>query len=325
MKITNLIFLIGTCFLGVAQGPFAPPVGVEGSTAIHKDSSIFVAWASHCEVIRGFQNIAQPSLGLTTVGDGFSAVGKAGTNGVVSLGDGGSAVLSFAQPLLNGPGWDFAVFENGFSHTFLELAFVEVSSDGVNFFRFPSTSLTPIDAQVSSFGSVDATHINNLAGKYMANYGTPFDLEELEGLEGLDINAISYIKIIDVVGSIDPVYATLDAQGMIINDPYPTAFDQGGFDLDAVGVIHQQPVSVEELGDAVFSVYPNPASHTFWVDNKDNMNSVVQIFNHTGQLVWEDLNYEFQAISVSNYPDGVYFVTLTENQSKKTVKLIVRH
>ena len=62
---------------------------------------------------------------------------------MVSLGKGGSITLSFDPPVSNGDGWDFAVFENGFEDTFLELAYVEVSSDGVVFVRFDNASLTP--------------------------------------------------------------------------------------------------------------------------------------------------------------------------------------
>ena len=34
------------------------------------------------------------------------------------------------------------------------------------------------------------------------------------------------------------LYASYDSQGNIINDPFPTPFETGGFDLDAIGVIH---------------------------------------------------------------------------------------
>ena len=87
---------------------------------------------------------------------------------------------------------------------------MEVSSDGVNYFRFPATSYTDTTVQTGSFGSTDATKINNLAGKYRALYGTPFDLEELKNENGLDVNNITHIKIIDVVGSIQNQYASRD-------------------------------------------------------------------------------------------------------------------
>ena len=151
-------------------------------------------------------------------------------------------MLGFAQPITDGPGYDFAVFENGLSDTFLELGFVEVSSDGNNFFRFPSVSLTPTATQVGSFGVLDPTNLNDLAGKYRVGFGTPFDLQELSGVSPLlDIHDVKFVKIVDVVGSINPLYATLDSVNNPVNDPYPTAFASGGFDLDGVGVINQVP------------------------------------------------------------------------------------
>ena len=72
--------------------------------------------------------------------------------------------------------------------------------------------------------SVNATEIYNLAGKYRAQFGTPFDLEELTGITGLDVNNVTHVKIIDVVGSLNESYASYDSQGNIINDPFPTPF-----------------------------------------------------------------------------------------------------
>jgi hypothetical protein len=115
----------------------------------------------------------------------------------------GSAILTFQNPISNGTGFDFAIFENSFNDVFLELAFVEVSSDGVNYIRFPATSNTQTTTQIGPFDNTgDATKLNNLSGKYRAQYGTPFDLQELTGNPLLNINAITHIKIIDVVGSI---------------------------------------------------------------------------------------------------------------------------
>ncbi|MFN6048554.1 MAG: T9SS C-terminal target domain-containing protein, partial [Bacteroidota bacterium] len=62
------------------------------------------------------------------MGTAAGAEGPAASNGVVSLGDGGIATLTFDPPITNGDGFDFAVFENTFLDTFLELAFVEVST-----------------------------------------------------------------------------------------------------------------------------------------------------------------------------------------------------
>jgi hypothetical protein len=230
---------------GVA-GPYAPPAGQSGSDAVAAATPI--AWASSgISSTRGPQSIANPGLGLASFGDPSNALGPANAttaNGtpVVSLGDGGQVTVGFAHAITDGPGADFAVFENGVTDTFLELGFVEVSSNGTDFFRFASVSLTQTDTQIGSFGALDATNLSNLAGKYRAGFGTPFDLAELSGVSPLlDTSHVRYVRIVDVIGSIDPAYATFDSQGHKVNDLWPTAFASGGFDLDAVGVLNQVP------------------------------------------------------------------------------------
>lgn len=256
------------CLLPVlASGQFAPPAGEPGTTAIHKDSSIFIGWAAGCTISAGLRDIAQPDSGYADAGDSSLALG-APDGATVSLGDHGVATLTFTSPIKNETGWDFAVFENGFNNTFLELAFVEVSSDGNYFVRFPATSLTQDTIPVGSFGSVDATKINNLAGKYRATFGTPFDLGILPSDSLLDINRITHLKIIDVVGSLDPAHATYDQHGNKLNDPYPTLFPSSGFDLDAVGVIHQIPTGIDfvDKDSLVLRVYPNPVHNVAMIE-----------------------------------------------------------
>jgi hypothetical protein len=211
----------------------------------------FAFWAAAAEIVRGPGDIAQfdpEDPYFATYGDESSAIGPAGAIAgddgvgnpfpVVSLGDGGSATLTFAQPLADGAGPDFAVFENSFNGTFLELAHVEVSSDGENFFRFPSVSLTQTHTQIPDYGTLDPSNIRNLAGRAPGGAGTPFDLAELRRHHPkLDVDRITHVRVVDVVGSLDPAHSTLDSQGNPINDPYPTFHEFGGFDLDAVGAM----------------------------------------------------------------------------------------
>lgn len=212
-----------------------------------------VGWATgYQDLQRGPNDISNPANGNASFGDPADILGPAGADGanqpVVSLGDGGSVILTFAQPITNGSGDDFAVFENG-NGGYLELAFVEVSSDGSSFFRFAAVSNTQTDTQIGPFGTMDPDDLTNLAGKYGYGIGTGFDLQELTGQPGLNINAITHVKIIDVVGSINPAYGTRDSLDNLINDPWPTDFSAGaegfvgtgGFDLDAVAVIHAIP------------------------------------------------------------------------------------
>ena len=255
-----------------------------------------------------------------TENDGIGAATEA-TGDVVSLGDYGIAVLTFDIPIQNGDGYDFAVFENSLNNTFLEMAFVEVSSDGVNYFRFPCVSNSPTDVQVDNGGSVDPTLVHNLAGKYRAGWGTPFDLEELAGTEGLDVNNITHIRLVDVVGCVDARYATRDSHGHIINDPYPTPFHSSGFDLDGVAVMNGwRPDGVEEntMVNHTLTVYPNPCHSTLTLNTEAH--DVVMLFNMQGALLLREVATDSQTtLNMRDLPSGMYIVRCG-SQCAKVVK-----
>ncbi|TYC18184.1 T9SS type A sorting domain-containing protein [Bizionia gelidisalsuginis] len=305
-------------------GLYAPPAGQAGSTAIAVDSNLFIDWASGATVTRGLINITDPSAtyngsNYPTVGSSDSAVGVANGD-VVSLGDGGEAILTFDTPIINSSGFDFAVFENSFSDTFLELAFVEVSSDGVNFFRFPSHSQTQTTTQVGGFGNVDATYINNLAGKYRSGFGTPFDISDIADDPLLNKDGITHIKVIDVGGTIDPAYATYDSYGNIINEPFPTPFHSGGFDLNAIGVINNETLSINFFAKTEgVKIYPNPATSEFYISKA----GLISIYSSEGRLVLQQNNKSAKTpIYIDRLTTGIYLVNILSDKGTVTVKLI---
>lgn len=222
-------------------GPYAAAAGQAGSTAVAKDSPTIAAWASSYSDYTPGPNVSAPfanpaqALGLAT--------GVA--TDVVSLGDSGRITLTFGGLIFDGPGADFAVFENSFNDTFLELAWVEVSSDGTHFFRFPGFSFTP--GPVGGFGAVDPTNIDGLAGKYRGGFGTPFDLALLASVPGLDVQVVSHVRLADIVGDgavFDNFPAPFGGPNPIY-DVHPTVAS-GGFDLDGVGVMHFVAAPVPE-------------------------------------------------------------------------------
>ena len=314
-KIAWIILLFGS-FNSLSQ--FDGPAGTPGSLAMAADSSAFIDWADNCGVTRGPMDIMNPGLGMAS--HGFNSYGTGYPNNqVVSLGDGGFAILTFPSPIMNGPGPDFAVFENAFHPGFLELAFVEVSSDGSNYHRFPATSLTPADMQVGPFDTIiQAQDLNNLAGKYQAGFGVPFDLEGLDSIPSLNIDAITHVKLIDVIGTIQDIWGSYDHLGNIINDPYSTPFPSSGFDLDAVGVIHQAPLSTSSL-DNKTAFYPNPATTSDWVQIDDQY-SIVSVSDMTGRQI--TLSQEGNSIQVNE--SGYFFVQLQGTKESITLPLLVK-
>jgi hypothetical protein len=299
----------------VAQ-PFASGVGEIGTTAISKDSSIFIMWASKALVQRGPMDINDNNLGFVTFGSITDAIGKADGK-VISLGDKGEITLQFDYSINDGDGADFAVFENSFNNTFLELAFVEVSSDGSRFVRFPTTSLSQNSVQFGNDAFMDPTQLNNLAGKYRGSYGTPFDLSELKDSAGIDLESITHIKLIDVVGSIDTKFGSRDSKNNLINDPYPTPYPSGGFDLDAIGVIHSNVLSIGDLSSS-FSVYPNPT--TDLINLQINKSAEVNLYNVTGQIIVNKTIDSNGYLNLSEYPKGTYYLRI-ENNLVKIVRL----
>ncbi|PIE76834.1 hypothetical protein CSA17_00080 [bacterium DOLJORAL78_65_58] len=93
--------------------------------------------------------------------------------------------------------------------------------------------------------------------------GTGFDLEDLiiagdanvqSGL--VDLNAISHVRVVDVVGDISGPGATFDFLGRPVADPYPTPFASSGMDITGVAGIHGGVVATQvRTLDSIKSLY----------------------------------------------------------------------
>lgn len=242
--VVSLVGTLTTSDVG-AYGPNTPTYfALADFTYAYADSSGGVAatnpailcWATGWTNYAPGTNVdAQWQVPSNAAGPAQGSLGGLGaTNGVVPLGDDGAIVLTFPAPIADGPGPDFAVFENAFSADFLELAYVEVSSDGANYFRFPTHCLETNWIDTYGVTNVtDPTAYGGFAGKHLQGFGTPFDLKLLAGAPGLDVRRVTHVRIVDVKGD----GANLDSYGNPVFDPHPT-YGSGGFDLDAVGVLN---------------------------------------------------------------------------------------
>lgn len=286
-------------------GPAGDGIATNAAPEQYRNAA-FGAWAAFVETYAPVPGITEP---FDNPANALGPVSANHFDGVVSLGDldetqiaanipPGSITLGFDVTVIDGPGPDFVVFENGSgdaSSLFAELAYVEVSTDGETFARFPSLSLTP--SPVGPWSHLNPTQVYNLPGKhannqYAANpsWGTPFDLAELTDhpavLAGtVDLQDIRYVRLVDIPGTGD----FLDALGNPIYDPWYTANSEftgsfgnsGGFDLEAVGVLNaahfykidlritgagsihpygvpHQSVSIQQGGALTFSIEPDP-------------------------------------------------------------------
>lgn len=224
---SNQVFDVRDTYLPNANQPGAP--------VIDKADPSIVGWAT------GYSDYTPGSGVNASFQTPNNAIGPVGSDLVV-LGDHGTITLTFSTPITNGAGADLAVYENGFAINgstgldFLELGFVEVSSDGENFVRFDSASRRA--APVGGFAGQRADELGGVAGRDLSGKGTPFDLELLantvEARTGLvDLAAITHVRIVDIVGD----GSAIDAFGRAIYDAYPTS-GSAGYDLTGVAVLH---------------------------------------------------------------------------------------
>jgi hypothetical protein len=198
----------------------------------------------------------------------------------------GRITLAFSEPVRDCNGYDFVVFENGLvslintgggsikGQMFAELGYVEVSSNGVDFVRFPSVSLTT--GPVGMYGTIEISDVYNLAGKHPnaegVCMGTPFDLREIAGEESVlsgvvDINNISCVRIVDIPGSgdyEDEAVGHIDPGSWPLGDFYANShpiydawitFGSGGVDLEAVGILEEQNYSADTNLDGVVNMF----------------------------------------------------------------------
>jgi hypothetical protein len=86
-------------------------------------------------------------------------------------------------------------------------------------------------------------------------------------------------------------------------------FESGGFDLDGVGVIHNaNPLaSIEKHDDLKFSVYPNPTSGQINIRVNGEI-SILKLYDLSGQLILESLNFNQLNLGDFNLAPGLYLV-----------------
>lgn len=242
-----LIFLTTTAWAGLYSGPTDMTHSID--PAIPSASTRFVEWANAIDPARThFAPRGSTAISAT----GYNSLGDLDASEIANGVSPGYLTVTFSTGIRNGSSADFAVFENGFTYgspngLFMDLAYVEVSSNGTDFARFPSisTNTAPVTGS-GAFAGFDTSNIYNLAGKHAGGYGTPFDLADLLSdasvLSGaVDLSSIQYVKLVDIPGN----GSFLDSQAHPILDNWLTT-GSGGFDFrlpvgQGVGVINAIP------------------------------------------------------------------------------------
>ena len=132
----------------------------------------------------------------------------------------------------------------------------------------------------------------------------------------------SVSAFVDVVGAVNGNHIQHDSNGNPINDPYPTAFPSCGFDLDAIGVIHQGPLGMNENEIGQFTVYPNPVESTGSIFvSSDFLIEELTLLSLSGEAV---LRSHSNSLRLNQLKSGVYLLQIQTEGNKRTSKIVVR-
>jgi hypothetical protein len=144
-------------------------------------------------------------------------------------------------------------------------------------------------------------------------------LQDLDSISNLNLDAITHVRLVDVVGSTNSTNGTVDFYGNVINDPWPTNFESSGFDLDAVAVINQGLLKVSELS-LTYDIFPNPVSK--YLNINDLKETSVKITNSYGQKVYSNIIYDKNEIDLRELPSGYYFVVLNDGLNEQVIPIV---
>ena len=101
----------------------------------------------------------------------------------------------------------------------------------------------------------------------------------------------------------------------------PFVAERGNF-VD--GAIDCATVSVPRVETVDWALFPNPAHDQLHITFNDNSAvRALQIFNTTGQLVWEGMRSTGEVeVNVSTWPSGMYVVTSTSNERRGSQRFV---
>lgn len=84
-------------------------------------------------------------------------------------------------------------------------------------------------------------------------------------------------------------------------------------------------VNVKRYLKNQLNVYPNPASDLLNVDLGDIEDGAIQLFNSSGQLKYEEsINRSLMSIDISSYPEGSYFLKVSNEKGSYSKKVVIR-
>jgi len=169
------------------------------------------------------------------------------------------------------------------------------------------------EAYESEYIAISGVTVTNTTGDTNWLMDTNYEVTNTDGTFTLRTNfdEADYVVNPDAVPTTEVNIAGLIGQ---FNDTYQIT-PRFAADIDIA-------LSIEENTINGLSIYPNPAQDVVTISTASNIEKEVSIFDITGKLVLRTMTVN--TINVQTLETGIYLMTINENNTTATAKLIVR-
>lgn len=180
----------------------------------------------------------------------------------------------------------------------------------------------------SSFNGVDLTFTGNVVSHTLdVGYDAKFFIKALDPANGYaDVLNGAYVTDLPTSGDFTVTVSGAElASGLIVQYGFSVkGVCANPADEAALGnvVIEGSTLSVDEDIDAQFSMYPNPTSEILNIENNGNYSNYV-ITSALGSKVKSGA-LDQGSINLGELNNGIYFISLSNNEGKNTTKRFVK-
>ena len=93
-------------------------------------------------------------------------------------------------------------------------------------------------------------------------------------------------------------------------------------DRENILFVRDPLLSNNDIHNSVFTIFPNPVSNSLTIDSNTDTITTISIIDISGKLLYseKDINALSKNINLSDYSDGIYFITINNQLTKKLIK-----
>ncbi len=152
---------------------------------------------------------------------------------------------------------------------------------------------------------------------YLANYKAGMRVLDISDIENENITEYGYFDTFPNNDSADfegawNVYPYFASRNIVISN-----YLSGGFFL-----VRESELGIGDYEESAFKISPNPASNYITIDSANELLTDIKIFDVSGKQLYssEGVNINSKTIDISSFTQGIYFVSVNNQVTKKIIK-----